>query len=395
MSRSLPFATSDSDPLPPLPPLPMSFNSPVYPTFSSPTMDRRLSFPDFSSSWVPSFSDDADIPDASLSAFPCPEEVESMWPMQSPPRFALFSSSPFAPLASSSSPKQSHSSPFPSHVPIPHAQQPRGMDDSTVSSNPFSYSQSSASMSSSDSSSSPPVSPSAFSTTPQSVIERPRAPGGAKKKRRSHSAIDAVRRKKEALILSRLEQLTEAEDQPADDGESSKARLQRKREKLTVLQSSVQKIERLQEMVERLSLSAAAKDERVEAVLRHLRTMGKEDAETGGESGQLVTSASAPLDTAAVSTTMAGLMSYLEGQQTLYSAYFIQGRISIMVLEVDTGKIVDANRSASTSSSSTPASASFAWPLTRPLPSPCLPAQSVVSSDRLEALRRAELHHGQ
>ena len=176
-----------------------------------------------------------------------------------------------------------------------------------------------------------------------------RAPSAHKRRRtagkpRSHSQIDARRRQKEAAILRRLEELTEAEDAAEDEepseGERARCRL-RKREKLAVLQSSVDKLERLQALVDHMTEAANARDERVQALVRLLQSAGDDAYAAAGSAPHPSKPSSSPSSLLPRSTL--SLLTYLDGQHSLYSEFFVGARLSVMVIELSSGKVVDAN----------------------------------------------------
>ena len=184
-------------------------------------------------------------------------------------------------------------------------------------------------------SSSPPSSP---SPSPTPLKRRRPNPSTPKRcTRRSHSAIDALRRQREAAIVHRLEELTEREEGGEKGGRVGQGgRVRSKREKLQVLQSSVERIEALAQMVDTLTKAANAKDERVQRLLHHVQTATRCPA-----AQQRGRRSSSPLSL--LPRGVASLLTFLDGQHSLYSSFIAQGRLSMLVLEVHTGRVVDAN----------------------------------------------------
>jgi hypothetical protein len=153
-----------------------------------------------------------------------------------------------------------------------------------------------------------PSSPSSFvyeGGSPFPALPSPKRRRVMGKVKKSHRTVDAARRRREAAVIRRLESLVQTETD--DSVGTGKAR-----EKLAVLTASVECIEQLQTMVSTLTAACKAKDESLQDMVERLHD---------GFSHQL-------------------------SQQALQSNLFVNGRVPTVIVEVDTGRLLEANESA-------------------------------------------------
>ena len=177
------------------------------------------------------------------------------------------------------------------------------------------------------------------------------AAGAPASTRRSHRQLDSNRRAKERAALQRLEQLTNRqrrkrrEDSRGEEEEDEEEKVEaptkrasdtRKREKLSVLEASVAHIERLQRLVERLTQAGDVKDRRVQEMAHHLRL-----AATNCAHIETRTASDAELSSFAHSA--AEYVQYLDSQHALYSSLFVHSDLSLMLLDLRTSCVLDAN----------------------------------------------------
>ena len=143
-------------------------------------------------------------------------------------------------------------------------------------------------------------------------------------------------------MVRRLEALTTSEaDEQRKDGNTEAIVKYGRREKLTVLQSSVERIERLQATVQRLTQAVNARDESVQALAYHLCGIVEAHSSHPRPSSTPPSSVLSLLPSATVRS-----LSLLDSQHTLYSSLFITGRCAMMLQEIGTRSILDANESA-------------------------------------------------
>ena len=207
--------------------------------------------------------------------------------------------------------------------------------------------------------------------------------------RRSHRQLDATRRAKESAALSKLDQLTAARQRRARKGgeagssDSHSSDEQgglggtasagsgavtdaRKREKLTVLEASISHIERLQALVDRLTEAGSQKDRRMQELSHHLRSVATKCARmeerlessspaVSPRSSSASSSARAPASSRSspsnlsssplslLSASAAEYVSYLDSHHALYSSIFLHSSLVMMLLDLDTAVILDAN----------------------------------------------------
>ena len=151
-----------------------------------------------------------------------------------------------------------------------------------------------------------------------------------------HRQADSRRRSREAALLQRLEGLVSSiggyEVKPAPLKRRTRSRkiTERRRQKLEVLEASVRELERLRALLQSLEDVARDKDVR-------LRTMARV-FNPKNDSGSTLFSSEVLLD--------------VEEKHHLYSSLFIHGRVAMSLLDVDTGTVLDANRSRTLSHSS-------------------------------------------
>ena len=199
----------------------------------------------------------------------------------------------------------------------------------------------------------PPLSPTSSVEVNAPASKRRRAAVGVSEPvKRSHRQLDADRRQKEGEALRRLEELTGQGEirQLTDARQVRKAKKRtveaKRREKLSVLQSSIAHIERLQAMVARLTEAGDVKERRMQELTHHLRTVAVQYAQLERAQSDSITastlSASTPACTA-LSMLSSPAAEYLDSQHALYSSIFISSGLMMMLLDLDTAVIIDAN----------------------------------------------------
>ena len=324
--------------------------------------------------------------------------LSPVFPMSPPSLFAddeatTSASWPFSPPSPLPPPQYSMSPlprPSPSSSHLFHAAAPTRVGGSSLPDSPSSLSLSSSH------SPSPPLPSALFSpavrpyeppddSATTTVTKRPRAAfeeeqesGAVMSSRRSHRQLDATRRAKESAALKKLDQLTARQRRerreasgssasrdttaPRDKGngeesERKAATHSKKREKLTVLEASISHIERLQALVERLTEAGQAKDRRMQEVTHHLRSLATKCAQmeermaTSDSSSALSPHSSSPSSSSSSPSSILSLLSsfdaeyvsYLDSHHALYSSIFLHSGLVMMLMDLDTAVIIDAN----------------------------------------------------
>ena len=183
----------------------------------------------------------------------------------------------------------------------------------------------------------------------------------ASTERRSHRQLDATRRAKESAALSRLDQLTARERREVREAQQAAAARSaagsgrrpasdaRKREKLTVLEASISHIERLHALVDRLIEAGDSKDRRMQELTHHLRSVATRCAqmeERTANSAAVADLATHPYSHSPISllsAPAADYVSYLDSHHALYSSIFLHSGLVMMLMDLDTAVIIDAN----------------------------------------------------
>jgi hypothetical protein len=173
--------------------------------------------------------------------------------------------------------------------------------------------------------------PSTDSSSSSSTHKRQSALAEAAEHMKSaHRKMDADRRQREAAIVRRLEDLTNEVD-TSERRRGRKAKRLRKRKKVEVLQSCVEKLERLQELLKKLTEAPNKKDDQLRSLAEHLDQ-------------SRVLSSSSGLSPLPPSTSDS--LRLLDANHSLYSSLFIHGHLSMALIDLASGELRDANSSA-------------------------------------------------
>ena len=200
----------------------------------------------------------------------------------------------------------------------------------------------------SDSSASAEWHPSAAAAAAASELPTAAAAGGRAK--RSHREIDADRRRKEAAIIRRLEQLTEGESSFKRWRGGRDSRTELKREKLSILRSAADKIERLQAQLDRFEWEATM--QRETAVIAAAEQRGRTHLQ---EVAQLKAESRSPLsrDRAYGSSVSAvqplpydvrDAMVYFDQRHALHSSLFLHSSVALLQFDIASGRLLDSNQ---------------------------------------------------
>ena len=204
---------------------------------------------------------------------------------------------------------------------------------------PSSFSSAASSPSPTDSLSSPPPS---FPGPPSKRARRDASAGSGECEpvKRSHREIDADRRRKEAVVIRRLEGLTDLV-LPART-KRGKVRKSNASRKLLVLEASAVKIEQLQTLVREMATAASLRGE------RSLRS------EATGLDAYAAYMKSSPPASFSTETSTQRLMKYLDGCVALSLPTFARADVAMLVFNMDVersedGELLCGNSYASTS----------------------------------------------
>ena len=229
-------------------------------------------------------------------------------------------------------------------------------------------SSSSSSSSSSDSSSPSSSSPSASSLLASAIPPRRRYQRltglsheqRMERRRQSHRELDAVRRQREALAISRLAELTATrtrtltEQQPHSRSHSQIAGSPRakqedemdvdtmetdekgKRHRTAVLENSVEKLEELQNLIHQLTATCTQQSHDIAALRLQLQSAGVQPQPTSSDQPS---SQTVPLLSASNIRRVVAEF----GASSLYSALFVSPSVGLLLVDCATGVALDAN----------------------------------------------------
>ena len=183
---------------------------------------------------------------------------------------------------------------------------------------------------------------------------------GPERVRVAHREIDARRRRKEANCISQLQGLLGLAPVEA---------------RLSVLQASVERIERLEAAVQELTAACKERDRKVQVLATHLQQLtsmmtasaqSPRTAQVEEESSTaVVVSPSSSVSSSSSSSSSSSFfplsagaveyLRYLEEQRSLHSSYFSGSGVCMMLIDVTTQRMMDANATFFSMSGWTPA----------------------------------------
>ena len=153
--------------------------------------------------------------------------------------------------------------------------------------------------------------------------------------RQKHKEIDAQRRRREAAVVKQLDQLIDERDDEDDAGEAAEASndadsssradsgSEEKRDKVTILERSVEELQRLRCLYRKLRRVCNAKDRRIQQLAHHLHAVSS--------------SSSSPL----LPPATASYLAFLDNDHSVHSSLFLRSPLSLMLLTG--GVLIDVN----------------------------------------------------
>ena len=164
----------------------------------------------------------------------------------------------------------------------------------------------------------------------------------AELKRMKHREIDAQRRQRESTVVSRLHQLNawKVEKAGEEAGESSDEgdEFDEKKDKVSILEQSATKLAELQDLVRLLSRQCHTQEVNIEKLTLHLREVTAKVVDTEDDAAVQSSSALALLP-----RSTAEFISASDRSHALYRSCIMSASMSLFLVSVDTGRVLEAN----------------------------------------------------